>query len=80
MNATKERYGADDLETLFGGASRLVVARGKKVLEFKGDDVFGEAAQKVVIGPSGNLRAPAFRKGKTWMVGFHEDAYGDLLD
>lgn len=32
---------------------------------------------KVVIGPSGNLRAPTFRMGKTWFVGFSETAYGE---
>ena len=27
------------------------------------------------LGPSGNLRAPAIRAGKTWYIGFNEDAY-----
>lgn len=31
--------------------------------------------EKAVIGPSGNLRAPSLRTGKTWFVGFSEDAY-----
>lgn len=30
---------------------------------------------KAVLGPSGNLRAPAIRTGKSWLVGFHEEAY-----
>lgn len=34
--------------------------------------------QRVAIGPSGNLRAPALRMGTTWVIGFHEAAYGDL--
>ena len=37
---------------------------------------FDEAElQAAVIGPSGNLRAPTLRTGKTWFVGFHEEAY-----
>jgi len=33
--------------------------------------------EKVVIGPSGNLRAPTIRSGKAWLVGFSEEAYGE---
>ena len=37
---------------------------------------FDEAElHKVAIGPSGNLRAPTLRAGKSWYVGFSEDAY-----
>ena len=32
-----------------------------------------------LLGPTGNLRAPTFRKGKTLVVGFNEQAYDDLL-
>ena len=31
--------------------------------------------RKVAIGPSGNLRAPTLRAGKSWYVGFSEEAY-----
>ena len=79
MNATKERYGKKDLKTLFDGASRIVVAKGKKVLEFdmKKDPPSAAELEKVVLGPTGNLRAPALRTGSTWLVGFHEEAYGE---
>lgn len=30
-----------------------------------------------VLGPTGNLRAPSLRIGKTWLVGFSEQAYVD---
>ena len=73
MNATKERYGKSELKGLFRGGSKVVVAKGKKVLSFdlkKG--VTGEIAD-VVLGPTGNLRAPAIRAGKTWYVGFNEE-------
>ena len=81
MNATKERYGADDLEALFEGASKVVVAKGKKVLEFdlKKDPPEPEDFQKAVLGPSGNLRAPTAKVGKTWVVGFSDDVYGPVF-
>ena len=30
---------------------------------------------KLLLGPSGNLRAPTLRKGKTLVVGFDEETY-----
>ena len=35
--------------------------------------------EKVALGPTGNLRAPTLRVGKTWFVGFNEEVYGDRL-
>ena len=32
---------------------------------------------KIVLGPTGNLRAPSIKKGKTWIVGFNEELYGE---
>jgi hypothetical protein len=32
-----------------------------------------------ILGPTGNLRAPALRKGKTLLVGFSTEAYRGIL-
>ena len=32
-----------------------------------------------MLGPTGNLRAPTLRAGKTLIVGFNEDAYSSVL-
>lgn len=55
----------------------MVVAKGKKVVEvdLKKDADAWKVLPGLVIGPSGNLRAPAIRTGTTWHVGFHEEAY-----
>lgn len=79
MNASKTRFAAKDLSRLFQGASRIVVAKGRKVVDFdmKNDPPPAAELQKVVLGPTGNLRAPAIRAGKTWLIGFHEEVYGE---
>ncbi|HEB52103.1 MAG TPA: hypothetical protein ENI87_02485 [bacterium] len=79
VNASKERYGRDALDELFADASKVVVARGKKVLTFapKKDTFDPDEFAKVALGPSGNLRAPTIRVGKTWYVGFSEEAYAE---
>ena len=54
------------------------MAKGKKRSDFKG----GSAGKEVVdamLGPTGNLRAPVVRAGKTVLVGFSEEAYGEVL-
>ena len=55
--------------------------RGKKILHFdlrKGrpDNTTLAAA---LLGPTGNLRAPTLRKGRTLIVGFDPETYEKLL-
>ena len=42
-------------------------------------DADDAAIEALIIGPSGNLRAPAFFVGKRLVIGFEEDAYRELL-
>lgn len=54
------------------------MAKGKKVSEFSG----GKASKDVIeamLGPTGNLRAPTIRKGKTVLVGFNEEVFDRVL-
>jgi hypothetical protein len=77
VNASKQKYGVKQLAEVFGEASKVVVAKGKKVLTFdmKSTKVSDSDFQKAVIGPSGNLRAPTIRTGKTVLVGFSAEAF-----
>ncbi|NRA74405.1 MAG: hypothetical protein HRU16_00575 [Planctomycetes bacterium] len=38
-----------------------------------------EELAKGIIGPSGNLRAPTLRIGKTVIVGYHDDVYTEVM-
>ncbi len=60
----------------------MIVAKGKRVLTFdlKKDAPELDELAAVMIGPSGNLRAPSMRMGKTWLVGFHAEAYAERFD
>lgn len=56
------------------------MAKGKKVRTFApAKDDFDEIAA-AALGPTGNLRAPAIRMGKTWLIGFNEEAYSEKFD
>jgi hypothetical protein len=80
-DAAKERRGRDDALALARAVKTIVVARGKKVLTFdtKGDRPDDETLLAHLLGPTGNLRAPAVRKGQTLLVGFSEEAYRQVL-
>lgn len=61
------------------GASKLIVSKGKKVDAFSVASKIPSGAVEAMLGPTGNLRAPCARVGKTVVVGFNEESYGDVL-
>jgi len=72
--SASKKLGRADAAELAKQAAKVIVAKGKSVEEF----ARGKAGKEVVgamLGPTGNLRAPALRVGNTLLVGFHEDAY-----
>ena len=60
-------------------ASKLIVAKGKKVNEFSVAKSVSKDAVAAMLGPTGNLRAPTLRVGKTLLVGFNEEVYSDVF-
>jgi len=66
---------AADARELLGAASKLVVAKGKKISEFDVRAGATDEAVTAMLGPTGNLRAPAVKVGKTMVVGFNDEAY-----
>ncbi len=81
MNATKVRIGRDGAIALLAGMDRLIAARGKSVADFdlKKDRPDDETLLAHLLGPTGNLRAPTARVGKTLLVGFNDDVYRQAL-
>jgi arsenate reductase-like glutaredoxin family protein len=80
-DANKEKKGKAEALALAKAASKVIVAKGKKVVVFdmKGDAPDDETLLAHLLGPTGNLRAPTVRKGKTLFVGFNDGAYGELV-
>jgi hypothetical protein len=80
-DATKERRGRDAALALAKAAERVVVGKGKKVVVFdmKRDPPDDDTLAAHLLGPTGNLRAPTLRRGKTLLVGFGEEAYREVL-
>ena len=74
------KLGRDDAQALAEAAAKLIVAKGKKVSEFKAGASVSDEAVDAMLGPTGNLRAPTIRVGKTLLVGFNEESYGGVID
>ena len=79
-DAKKQRFGPGDLDLLLKGVTTLVGARGKKIIELDpSDSGTRDALEKLVIGPSGNLRAPAARAGNKFLVGYNDEMWAANL-
>ena len=63
------------------GVDQLYVAKGKRVVHVDLGRAKPPRAEllHLLLGPTGNLRAPTLRKGRTLIVGFDEGTYKTLL-
>ena len=57
----------------------MVVAKGKKVDEWKPGGKAGKELVDAMLGPTGNLRAPTLRVGKTVLVGYNEEVFEEVF-
>ncbi len=57
------------------GASSITIAKGKKFVKFESIASDKEAILKQAMGPSGNLRAPTYRVGNEFVIGFNPELY-----
>jgi hypothetical protein len=78
-DAKKRSYPQEDAWQVIAGADRVVVAVGKKTVEFDPKSADREEMLKKITGPSGNLRAPTLRIGRVYYVGFHPQLYEEML-
>ena len=80
-DASKEKRGRAEALALAKSVVKVVVGRGKKVVTFdmRNDPPDDDTLAGALLGPTGNLKAPTFRKGDTLVVGFSEVAYKQIL-
>jgi arsenate reductase-like glutaredoxin family protein len=64
------------------GVDELYVAKGKKVehVDLRKAKPDRATLLGLLLGPTGNLRAPTLRTGRTLIVGFAEGTYKQLLE
>ena len=66
---------------LVAGMDEIYASKGKQVmhLDMKKDKPDAATLKGLLLGPTGNLRAPTLRKGRALIVGFDEATYAKLL-
>jgi len=59
----------------------LIAAKGKKVVRvnLKKDKPDDDELAGLMLGPTGNLRAPTIRSGRKLVVGFNQDVYESVF-
>jgi arsenate reductase-like glutaredoxin family protein len=76
--ANKEKWNRDQALALARQARRIVAMKGKNLVTLVNDPkkpLDDATLLAHLLGPTGNLRAPTLRVGKTLLVGFHPDVY-----
>jgi hypothetical protein len=56
-----------------------MAAKGKTIKDLSISDRNRQDILKMIMGPSGNLRAPTFKIGEYYVVGFNDDMYTTRL-
>jgi arsenate reductase-like glutaredoxin family protein len=80
-DANKEKRGRAEALALAKSAAKVVVGKGKKVMtiDMRKQPPDDDTLAALLLGPTGNLRAPTLRIGNTLLVGFSEAAYKQVL-
>jgi arsenate reductase-like glutaredoxin family protein len=62
-------------------AHRLVAAKGKKVttIDLQSAPPADDVLAGLMLGPTGNLRAPIMRVGQTILVGYNDQAFNEIF-
>ena len=81
MDAKKATIRGDAALGALKDVDELYVMKGTKVvhLDLKKEKPARAELLGLLLGPTGNLRAPTLRKGRTLLVGFDATTYGRVL-
>ena len=81
-DAKKATIKGDAALGVLEGVDELYAAKGKRVVhvDLKREKPPRAELLGLLLGPTGNLRAPTLRKGRTLIVGFDEATYQHVLD
>jgi arsenate reductase-like glutaredoxin family protein len=80
-DARKQTMGRADALALVKQVDEVYAAKGKRVvhLDLRQDRPDEATLLSLLLGPTGNLRAPTLRKGRTLVVGFDPVTYARVL-
>jgi hypothetical protein len=79
--SASQKLGRDAAIAMARKARRLIAAKGKKVtvIDLAKDRPSDAVLAELLLGPTGNMRAPAMRVGQTLLVGYNDDVFAAEL-
>ena len=79
INAAKDTVQRDEVWDLLADAEKVYITSGKKIIEFAPESAEKEEVLKKATGRTGNLRAPALRRGAVFYIGYNDELYETLV-
>ena len=80
--SASKKLGRAEAMALARQARRLIAIKGKKVttVELTPTQPSDDALAALMLGPTGNLRAPTLRVGDTVVVGYNDAVFADTCN
>ncbi|MBI2810860.1 MAG: hypothetical protein HYX67_08545 [Candidatus Melainabacteria bacterium] len=81
VDAKKTRIGPDEAVAMARKFDEIYASKGTKLvhLDLKKEKIDDDQLKGLIVGPSGNLRAPTLQVGKILLIGFNEESYSKVL-
>jgi arsenate reductase-like glutaredoxin family protein len=81
VDARKIKVGKPQIAQILRGTHQVIASKGAATVEFnlRQDPPVEKVLYENLIGPTGSLRAPAIRLGRTLIVGFNEDSWSRVF-
>ncbi len=81
VDARRTKLTLPDAQALLDGMEELIAAKGKRVerVDLRAGRPDKATLERLMLGPTGNLRAPTLKVGRTLLVGFDEATYKAVL-
>jgi len=81
VDARKVRLKQKEALAMLTDVDEIYATKGKRVthVDLRKEHPGNEALLSLVLGPTGNLRAPTLRVGRTLLVGFDEATYEKMF-
>jgi arsenate reductase-like glutaredoxin family protein len=79
--SASKKLGRTEALAMTQQAQRLVAAKGKKVtvLDLTQEQPSEMVLAALLLGPTGNMRAPTLRVGQTLLIGYNEQAFAEVF-
>jgi hypothetical protein len=81
VDAKKQTIKGEQALSVLAEVDEMYVAKGKRVVhvDLRSGRPPRSQLLELLLGPTGNLRAPTLRQGRTLLVGFEEETYKKVL-